>query len=117
MWGPIPAAIREEAGYIVDRSVIRQTQRDRHPFTITFTPTGNLESPINLALLTPCPWNVGGSQSTSRESIQTHGEQGLGSALHTTQQQDRCTVALKGQMNCILRKHQKNGGKKHTKHN
>lgn len=43
--------------------------------------------------------------------MQTHGEQGLGSALHTTQQQDRCTVALKGQMNCILRKHQKNGEK------
>lgn len=54
----------------------------------------------------------GRNQSTSRESIQTHAEQGLGSALRTTQQQDRCTVALKGQMNCILRKHWENGGKK-----
>lgn len=59
----------------------------------------------------------GRNQSTSRESIQTHAEQGLGSALRTTQQQDRCTVALKGQMNCILRKHWENGGEKHTKHN
>ncbi|KAK2848869.1 hypothetical protein Q5P01_008703 [Channa striata] len=28
----------------------RETYRDRQPVTLTFTPTGNLESPINLTL-------------------------------------------------------------------
>ena len=47
---PIPANIGREAGYTLDRSPAyrRATYRDKQPFTLTFTPTVNLESPMNL---------------------------------------------------------------------
>ena len=37
---------RAKAGYTLDKSPIHH--RAEQPFTLTFTPTGNLESPINL---------------------------------------------------------------------
>uniref|UniRef100_A0A3B5A2U4 Adenosine deaminase domain containing 1 n=1 Tax=Stegastes partitus TaxID=144197 RepID=A0A3B5A2U4_9TELE len=42
----------------------RATLRDRQPSTLTFTPTDNLESPINLNMFLDC---VGGSRRTWRE--------------------------------------------------
>lgn len=41
------------------QSVAWLTQGDRQPFTFTFTPIGNLESPINLHPLTASLWAVG----------------------------------------------------------
>uniref|UniRef100_A0A3B4ZL36 dual-specificity kinase n=1 Tax=Stegastes partitus TaxID=144197 RepID=A0A3B4ZL36_9TELE len=57
---------RLQAGDTLDRSPVhrRATLRDRQPSTLTFTPTDNLESPINLNMFLDC---VGGSWKTQRE--------------------------------------------------
>ncbi|XP_061637344.1 zinc finger protein 28-like isoform X2 [Phyllopteryx taeniolatus] len=47
---PIPAIFRREAGYTLNWSAAnRRAHRNKQPFVLTFTPTGNLESSINLS--------------------------------------------------------------------
>ncbi len=50
---PIPAALGREAGspWIGCQFITGLTHKDNQPFTHTFTPTGNLESPINLTCM------------------------------------------------------------------
>ncbi len=48
------------------KAVARHTETEK-PLTLTFTPTGNLESPT-------CLWTVGGSRSTRRKPTQKQQE-------------------------------------------
>ena len=50
---PIPADIGRRRGtpWTGRQSIAGLTHRDRQPFTLTFTPTGNLESTINLTCM------------------------------------------------------------------
>ena len=73
------------------------THRDRQPLTLTFTPTGNSESPINLHA---CLWTVGGSRRTWREPTQTRGEhansaqKGPAPATHSNSRPSCCEAAV-----------------------
>ncbi|XP_061609617.1 protein angel homolog 2 isoform X2 [Phyllopteryx taeniolatus] len=67
---PIPAVIGQEAGYTLNwLPANRRAHRNKQPFALTFTPTGNLESPIHA-----CFWDVGGNRSARRKRTQARGE-------------------------------------------
>lgn len=55
MWrvGWAPAVLGQEAGYTVDSSLVYRRATTKRSFTLTFTPVGNLESPVKLTLLHP----------------------------------------------------------------
>lgn len=47
----VPAVTGQEVGYMLDRWPVYQRadiQKGSQPFSLTFTPAGNLDSPINL---------------------------------------------------------------------
>lgn len=48
--GPIPAVLGQKAGYTVDSSLVYRRATTKRSFTLTFTPVGNLESPVKLTL-------------------------------------------------------------------
>ena len=64
---PIPADIGRRRGtpWTGRQTITGLTHRDRQPFTLTFTPTGNLESTINLTCM---------SLDCGRKSENTGGE-------------------------------------------
>ncbi|XP_060781597.1 prolyl endopeptidase-like isoform X2 [Neoarius graeffei] len=53
------------------RVITGLTHRHRQPFTLTFTPTVNLESPVNLTCMS---LDCGGNRSTRRKPTRTRGE-------------------------------------------
>lgn len=58
--------------WISHQLIIEPTDREKHPFILTFTPEVSVESPVHLS--PKCLWTVGGSWSTRRELMQTWGE-------------------------------------------
>uniref|UniRef100_A0A3B5BDW8 DBB domain-containing protein n=1 Tax=Stegastes partitus TaxID=144197 RepID=A0A3B5BDW8_9TELE len=66
--GQTPTEIAKSHGHTELNVLLKET--DRQPSTLTFTPTDNLESPINLNMFLDC---VGGSRRTRREPT-LHGE-------------------------------------------
>lgn len=71
-WGslePIPADSWPEAGCTLVCLLVYLTYRGKQPFMLTFTPTGNLESPVNLT----CICAEGGNQRIWRTLIQAQG--------------------------------------------
>ena len=76
--GANPSALRREAGIHPRWS---PANRGAHtPFTHTFTPTGNLESPINLSMFLDCG-------RKPEYPVKTHADTGRTCKLHTERSQ------------------------------